>query len=101
VCDDGREQLGGLGWVDLKSGLADGEFELADIGNHGRLQTIAQPHPVGLGLSEHAPPHHLGARIGALLIELPQREIGGRLPGWEDLVSQIDWARRAGCGPYA
>ena len=35
----------------------------------------------------------LHARIGALLIELPQREIGGRLPEWEDLVSQIEWAR--------
>jgi threonine aldolase len=31
--------------------------------------------------------------IGALLIELPQREIGGRLPEWEDLVAQIQWAR--------
>ena len=31
--------------------------------------------------------------IGALLIELPQREIGGRLPEWEDLLAQIQWAR--------
>ncbi len=31
--------------------------------------------------------------VGALLIELPQREIGGRLPEWEDLVAQIQWAR--------
>jgi threonine aldolase len=31
--------------------------------------------------------------IGALLIELPQRALGGRLPEWEDLVSQIQWAR--------
>jgi len=35
----------------------------------------------------------LRAPIGALLIELPQREIGGRLPEWEDLVAQIQWAR--------
>jgi threonine aldolase len=31
--------------------------------------------------------------ISALLLELPQREIGGRLPPWEDLVAQTDWAR--------
>ncbi len=37
--------------------------------------------------------HALGAPIGALLIELPQREIGGRLPEWEDLLAQIQWAR--------
>jgi threonine aldolase len=35
----------------------------------------------------------LRAPIGALLIELPQRAIGGRLPEWEDLLAQIQWAR--------
>lgn len=35
----------------------------------------------------------LEAPIGALLIELPQREIGGRLPEWEDLLAQVQWAR--------
>ncbi|MHB8599449.1 MAG: threonine aldolase family protein [Ktedonobacteraceae bacterium] len=30
--------------------------------------------------------------IGALLIELPQREIGGQLPTWEALHEMIDWA---------
>ena len=33
------------------------------------------------------------APVGALLIELPQREIGGRLPEWEDLLAQAQWAR--------
>ena len=31
--------------------------------------------------------------IGALLLELPQREIGGQLPGWDDLVATSEWAR--------
>ncbi len=31
--------------------------------------------------------------IAALLLELPQREIGGRLPEWEDLIAQVEWAR--------
>jgi threonine aldolase len=34
----------------------------------------------------------LSAPIGALLLELPQREIGGQLPEWDELVAQIGWA---------
>ena len=33
------------------------------------------------------------APLGALLLELPQREIGGLLPEWDDLLAQIEWAR--------
>ena len=40
------------------------------------------------------------ARIGALLLELPQREIGGRLPEWDELVAQIDWARERGIATH-
>src|SRR5262245_30209291 len=32
--------------------------------------------------------------VALLLLELPQRELGGRLPEWDDLVAQADWARR-------
>ena len=34
--------------------------------------------------------------LGALLIELPQREIGGQLPTWETLTEIIAWAREQG-----
>jgi threonine aldolase len=34
--------------------------------------------------------------LGALLLELPQREIGGQLPSWDELVAQSDWARGRG-----
>jgi len=34
--------------------------------------------------------------IAALLIELPQRDIGGYLPTWKELVSQVEWARDRG-----
>ncbi len=34
--------------------------------------------------------------IAVLLLELPQREIGGRLPAWGDLVAQAGWARDRG-----
>jgi threonine aldolase len=34
--------------------------------------------------------------LAALLIELPQREIGGQLPSWEDLTTLANWARERG-----
>jgi threonine aldolase len=38
--------------------------------------------------------------LAALLIELPQREIGGQLPSWKDLVAQVEWARRHGAAVH-
>ena len=32
--------------------------------------------------------------LAALLLELPQREIGGQLPPWDDLLAQTDWAHK-------
>jgi len=34
--------------------------------------------------------------LAALLLELPQREIGGRLPTWEELVAQVGWVQDHG-----
>jgi threonine aldolase len=34
--------------------------------------------------------------LAALLLELPQREIGGQLPEWDALVAQTAWARSRG-----
>jgi threonine aldolase len=31
--------------------------------------------------------------VSSLLLELPQREIGGQLPSWDELLAQADWAR--------
>ncbi|HSP73838.1 MAG TPA: beta-eliminating lyase-related protein [Gaiellaceae bacterium] len=42
----------------------------------------------------------LGEPIGALLLELPQREIGGLLPEWDDLVAQTSWAREHGAAVH-
>ena len=50
--------------------------------------------------------------VGALLLELPQRDLGGQLPAWRELRSQAAWARTNGvplhldgarlwqCGPF-
>lgn len=35
----------------------------------------------------------LAEPVGAILFELPQREIGGQLPDWDDLIEMIEWAR--------
>jgi len=34
--------------------------------------------------------------VAALLLELPQRELGGLLPSWDDLEAQVGWARQRG-----
>ncbi|MEP7361477.1 MAG: beta-eliminating lyase-related protein [Chloroflexota bacterium] len=69
------------------------------VGNGRELITLADLEAI------HEP-------IAALLLELPQREIGGRLPAWKDLVAQVSWAREHGaavhldgarlweCGPF-
>ncbi len=36
----------------------------------------------------------------ALVLELPQRDLGGQLPAWEDLQAQVDWARATGAAAH-
>ncbi|MET9626858.1 beta-eliminating lyase-related protein [Lentzea sp. NPDC006480] len=38
--------------------------------------------------------------LAAVVIELPQRDIGGRLPSLEDLTEQTRWARSAGAAAH-
>ena len=38
--------------------------------------------------------------LAALLLELPQRELGGRLPTWEQLEQQAAWARDRGAAVH-
>ncbi len=38
--------------------------------------------------------------VAALLLELPQRDLGGQQPGWDDLVAQTDWAREHGAAVH-
>ncbi len=64
------------------------------------------------GLMSLADLEGINEQIAALLIELPQRDIGGQLPTWDDLVAQTTWAREHGaavhmdgarlweCGPF-
>ncbi|HWD97245.1 MAG TPA: beta-eliminating lyase-related protein [Acidimicrobiales bacterium] len=38
--------------------------------------------------------------VGALLIELPQRDLGGTLPSWRELNAQVQWARDRGAAVH-
>jgi len=38
--------------------------------------------------------------VGALLLELPQRDLGGQLPGWEALHEITAWARERGISTH-
>ena len=38
--------------------------------------------------------------MGAILFELPQREIGGQLPTWDDLTAMVGWARERGIATH-
>lgn len=69
---------------------------------------VGDPHRL-IGLDDL---ERIAEPVAALLLELPQRELGGLLPEWDDLVAQTGWARGRGvalhldgarlweCGPY-
>jgi threonine aldolase len=59
-------------------------------GLHGKL--VGDPNRL-IALSEL---EAIGEPVAALLLELPQRELGGQLPDWDDLVAQTSWARERG-----
>ncbi|MGC9222092.1 MAG: threonine aldolase family protein [Solirubrobacteraceae bacterium] len=42
----------------------------------------------------------LKSPLGAVLLELPQREIGGQLPEWEDLVAQVNHVKEHGAAVH-
>jgi threonine aldolase len=39
-------------------------------------------------------------RIAVLLVELPQRALGGTLPSWKELVAQVTWAHDRGAAVH-
>jgi threonine aldolase len=38
--------------------------------------------------------------VAAVLWELPQRDLGGQLPAWDDLEAQVGWARERGAAAH-
>ena len=56
-----------------------------------QLQGVLVGHPTRLLTLDDL--RQVAEPVAVLLIELPQREIGGQLPSWDDLISLCDWAR--------
>jgi hypothetical protein len=88
-------------------------LELHEDKAHQRLHgLIGRPVGDGRSLLTLADLDAVREPLAALVIELPQREIGGRLPTWQALVAQVAWARERGaavhldgarlweCGPF-
>ena len=64
---------------------------------HGLVgRPTGEPHR----LLERADLDAVAEPVAALLLELPQRDLGGRLPSWEDLQDQVDWARERGAAAH-
>jgi threonine aldolase len=72
-------------------------LELHEQAGYAELHGL-RPRLVGRreGLIESADLEALIEPLAALLLELPQREIGGFLPSWEELGVQAAWARQRG-----
>jgi threonine aldolase len=68
---------------------------------HARLHGLLG-RPVGARhrLIELADLTSVAEPIAALLLELPQRDLGGRLPSWDELTRQLDWARNRGAAVH-
>jgi threonine aldolase len=61
---------------------------------------IGRPLGGGRELLSLADLDDVGEPLAALLIELPQREIGGRLPAWDDLAELVGLARERGAAVH-
>jgi len=42
----------------------------------------------------------IGEPVAALLLELPQRDLGGQQPDWDDLTAQVAWATAQGAAAH-
>jgi threonine aldolase len=64
---------------------------------HGLVgRAVGDPHRL-LTLDDLRP---VAEPFAALLLELPQRDLGGRLPPFDDLVAQVEWARDRGAATH-
>ena len=63
-------------------------------GLHGRA-VGSRTRTIGIDDLRPAPgdPAPVAEAPAALLLELPQRDLGGQLPAWAELVEQVEWAR--------
>lgn len=76
-------------------------LELREAQAHARLHgLLARPVGDPDQLITVADLRAVAEPVAALLLELPQREIGGQLPDWDELVAQVGWAREVGAAVH-
>jgi threonine aldolase len=64
---------------------------------HGLVfRPVGDPHRL-VGLEDL---RRVAEPLAAVTWELPQRDLGGRLPEWDDLVAQVAWARGRGAAVH-
>jgi threonine aldolase len=68
---------------------------------HARLHGLVG-RPVGARhrLIELADLTAVAEPVAALLLELPQRDLGGQQPSWDELTAQVGWAREHGAAAH-
>jgi threonine aldolase len=64
------------------------------VGDRNRLISIDDLRATADG------PAPIAEAPAALLLELPQRDLGGQLPAWDELVGQVDWAHSVGAAAH-
>lgn len=76
-------------------------LELHEQQAHSRLhQLIGRPVGQRDRLLTLTDLEQLAEPPAVLLLELPQREIGGQLPAWDELLTQLRWARDRGAAVH-
>lgn len=66
-------------------------------GLHGLFGIPVGPRVESLSLASLEGVHQ---PLGALVLELPQRDLGGTLPTWDELTSMVAWARARGAAVH-
>jgi threonine aldolase len=64
---------------------------------HGLVAVTCGPSNLPLTYAQLAT---IAEPVAALLIELPQRDLGGTLPEWGELVAQVQWAKDHGAAAH-
>ncbi|OYV64491.1 MAG: hypothetical protein B7X07_06275 [Actinobacteria bacterium 21-64-8] len=74
--------------------------ENAFVRLHGLREVLAGSRFEPLAPVSTASLEEIKEPLGALLLELPQRDIGGYLPTWRELEAQVQWARERGAAVH-
>jgi threonine aldolase len=96
------QQIALRAWADRRGvrGVAMHPRNHLDTQEKYAYQHLHGLHGVEVGEPERtvplAKPQGVAVPLAALLLELPQREIGGQLPSWDELVALTGWARERG-----